>query len=240
MSTDFNNSDFNNSDSKDYASNGGMGAGRDEKLSAGETPAVTPEVISEFIPGAHAAAAAPAVALDPRFTGGKTPPQVESQEVVKEKRRYVRFKCDGSLELKTQGGRIQTWATFLDISAAGCYVEIATTFPVGTVLQARLGMHGFLVNTQAVVRVTYPFLGMGIEFTDMPEDDRKQFDAMLTSIAGAYAKRLQVPEPKPLGLPPITEPGAIVDALIEFFQEKRSMSTDDFVRLVKDSQQRST
>ena len=143
------------------------------------------------------------------------------------------------MELKTEGSTIHTWATFTDVSSSGCYVEIMTTFPVGTLMDLRLGMHGIMVETRAVVRVTYPFLGMGIEFTDVSPTDRERLEQMLASLAGAFAQRLQMPEPKSLQLSPITDPGAVVEALARFFAEKSSLTSDEFVRLVQDSQLRS-
>jgi hypothetical protein len=225
-----------NSESKNFTPNARLWAEWGKEQSAGDAPEVVPEIIL----GTHCAAAAQAVALDPRFTGGKTPPPIESEVTTKEQRRYPRFKCEGSLELKTEGSALHTWATFTDVSASGCYVEIMTTFPVGTVMDLRLGMHGFLVETRAVVRATYPFLGMGIEFTEVSPKDLEQLRLMLESLAGTFAKRLQMPEPKRLKLPPITEPGAFIDALAKFFEEKeQSLGVDEFVRLAKESQQRS-
>ena len=173
---------------------------------------------------------------DPLLTGGANPPPMNSKVVAQEKRRNPRFKCEGSMELKTEGSTIHTWATFTDVSTSGCYVEIMTTFPVGTIMDLRLGMHGIMVQTRAVVRVTYPFLGMGIEFTDIAATDRELLDQMLASLAGAFAQRLQMPEPRSLQLPPITEPGALVEALAQFFADKSSLTRDEFVRLVQDSQ----
>lgn len=176
---------------------------------------------------------------DPLFTGGTTPRPIQPEVVAQEKRRNPRFKCEGSMELKTEGSTIHTWATFTDVSTSGCYVEIMTTFPVGTIMDLRLGMHGIMVQTRAVVRVTYPFLGMGIEFTEVSPNDRELLDQMLASLAGAFAQRLQMPEPNSLQLPPITEPGALVDALAQFFAEKTSLTRDEFVQLAQDSQPRS-
>ena len=181
-----------------------------------------------------------ATASDPLLTGGAAPSPIESEIVPQEKRRNARFKCEGSMELKTEGSTIHTWATFADVSSGGCYVEIMTTFPVGTIMELRLGMHGFTVETRAVVRVTYPFLGMGIEFTDVSAHDNEQLTLMLASLAGAFEQRLGVPEPKSLELPPITEPAAVVEALAKFFAEKATLTSDEFSRLVHDSQQRST
>jgi PilZ domain-containing protein len=87
-----------------------------------------------------------------------------------------------TLELKTDGSTIRTWATFTDLRTAGCYVEIMTTFPVGTKMELQLGRNGLLVNGAAIVRATYPSLGMGIEFTNLSENAREQLDAMIASL----------------------------------------------------------
>ena len=221
-----------NSDSKNFFPN--------ESLWADWQNGESAENAGEVIKTAYGAAAArPATVRDPLLTGGAPPPAVESEGGHQEKRRKPRFKCEGSMELKTEGSTIHTWATFTDVSSSGCYVEIMTTFPVGTLMDLRLGMHGIMVETRAVVRVTYPFLGMGIEFTDVSPTDRERLEQMLASLAGAFAQRLQMPEPKSLQLSPITDPGAVVEALARFFAEKSSLTSDEFVRLVQDSQLRS-
>ena len=154
-----------------------------------------------------------------------------------EKRRYPRFKCEGNLELKTDGSTIRTWATFTDISTAGCYIEMMTTFPVGTKMELQLGMLGFLVNGAAIVRATYPFLGMGIEFTNLSQNAREQLDAMIASLAAG--RLLSVPPAtKKVALPAISEPMAVIDALEQFFETQPSLSTEEFVRLVTASQKR--
>jgi hypothetical protein len=152
-----------------------------------------------------------------------------------EKRRYLRFKCEGNLELKTDGSTIRAWATFTDISTAGCYVEMMTTFPVGTKMELQLGMRGFLVNGAVIVRATYPFLGMGIEFTNLSQNAREQLDAMIASLAAG--RLLSVPPAtKKVMLPAISEPMAVIDALERFFETKTSLSAEEFVRLVAASQ----
>jgi hypothetical protein len=57
-----------------------------------------------------------------------------------------------------------TWETFTDISLHGCYVEAQATYPVGTVLQIKLEANGVKVEITGNVRVSYPYLGMGIAF----------------------------------------------------------------------------
>ena len=90
-------------------------------------------------------------------TAGAAAAPARANTSAQEQRRHPRFKCEGNLELKTDGGTIRTWATFTDISTTGCYVEMMTTFPVGTKMELQLGMNGFLVVGTAIVRATYPF-----------------------------------------------------------------------------------
>ena len=153
----------------------------------------------------------------------------------KEKRRHPRFKCEGNLELKTDGSTIRTWATFTDISATGCYVEMMTTFPVGTQMELQLGMNGFLVVGKAIVRATYPFLGMGIEFISLPQNSREQLESMVASVTSMSTSRPN-PAPSAIALPPIPQPAAVIDALAHYFSVNRTLSTDEFIRLVKESQ----
>ena len=154
-----------------------------------------------------------------------------------ERRRHQRFKCEGNLELKTDGSTIRTWAAFTDISTAGCYVEMMTTFPVGTKMEIQLGMNGFLVSGAAVVRATYPFLGMGIEFVNLSQNAREQLDAMLASLAASRLHSV-APAEKRFNLPPISDPMAILDSLERFFESKPSLTSDEFLRIVHTSQKR--
>jgi len=115
-----------------------------------------------------------------------------------------------------------------------------TTFPVGTKMELQLGMNGFLVNGKAVVRATYPFLGMGIEFTELSQNAREQLDSMVASLNSFAIRRAEAAAKKTMVLPPISEPQAVIDALVKFFENKASLSGDDFVSLVAKSQQRSS
>jgi hypothetical protein len=156
----------------------------------------------------------------------------------REKRRYPRFKCEGALELKTDGSTIRTWATFTDVSATGCYVEMMTTFPVGTKMELQLGMNGFLVNGAAIVRATYPFLGMGIEFTDLSLNAREQLESMVASLTNLRIQRPEEDINKGLKLPPITEPTAALEALAEHFSKHQNLSTEEFLRILSTTQPR--
>lgn len=100
-----------------------------------------------------------------------------------EKRRSPRYKCEGSAELREDGGEVRTWATFSDVSLHGCYVEAQATYPVGTILHMKLELNGFRVETMGNVRVNYPYLGMGIAFADMSTENAARLRELLGAIS---------------------------------------------------------
>ena len=80
---------------------------------------------------------------------------------------------------------------------------------------------------------------MGIEFLGLSQNFRQQ---MKGRIASPSAGNLRIPETKPkrtLNLPPITQPGAALDAISQPFEAKATLSAEEFVRIVTDSQPRS-
>src|ERR1700693_4768155 len=95
-----------------------------------------------------------------------------------EKRRSMRYKCEGSAELREVGRDVRTWATFSDVSLHGCYVEAQATYPVGTVLHMKLEE-----ESKGTVRVPYPSLGMGIAFRKMSEENVSRLRDLLKKIS---------------------------------------------------------
>jgi hypothetical protein len=159
-----------------------------------------------------------------------------------EKRRSPRYKCDCSIEMKEDGCDVRTWATFTDISMNGCYVEAAATYPAGNSLMLKLEANGFQVNTKGTVRVNYPYLGMGIAFTEMSQDDHARLRSLLQTVARPSAIRgpgmvssestTGPLEPVPL----ISDPAAAVQALIRFFEDRQMLLHDEFLQILRASQ----
>src|SRR5258708_10686495 len=100
-----------------------------------------------------------------------------------EKRLSPRYRCEGSAGMREDGADVQTWARFTDISVHGCYVEAQATYPVGTVLHLKLEANGVRVENKGTVRVSYPYLGMGIAFTEVSEETRERMKEMLGSLS---------------------------------------------------------
>jgi hypothetical protein len=159
-----------------------------------------------------------------------------------EKRRSLRYQCEGSIEMSEDGTDAHTWATFTDISLHGCYVEAQSAYPKGTALHIKLEAHGVRVETQGTVRVSYPYLGMGIAFVDTSQESTARLREMLMKVSRpsmlmgpGIASTL--PSGKPLdAMPIISNPAAAVQALTEFFENRQMLMRDDFLRILRTSQ----
>lgn len=187
------------------------------------------------------AAAAPAREQDRLIDNLSTVQGSESFQGA-EKRRSPRYKCEGSAQLREEGCDVRTWSTFTDISLNGCYVEAQATYPAGTLLHMKLEASGIRVETKGKVRVSYPYLGMGIAFEEMADENAahlKQLLASLSRPAVIMGPGATSPHPTtgPMeALPAITHPEAAVHALTEFFEIHQILMRDDFVKLLKKSQ----
>jgi hypothetical protein len=158
-----------------------------------------------------------------------------------EKRRSPRYRCEGSAELREEGCDVRTWATFSDISLHGCYVEAQATYPANTILHMKLEANGVRVETKGNVRVSYPYLGMGIAFVDMSEENLAFLRTLLATVSHTVivgpgmASSLPAGGP-PEALPPVTNPSAAMTSLSEFFESRQMLMREDFLRIVRQSQ----
>jgi hypothetical protein len=157
-----------------------------------------------------------------------------------ERRRNPRYKCEGSATFRVAGTNVRTWGTFTDLSCSGCYVELKATFPAGAIIDLELELNGVRAQVKGEVRVSYPFLGMGVAFRDMTTENRMQIQAMIESILPAPLKRSVVAEPEkavhPGSMPIILNPAAALQALADFFDGHTLLSKDEFIRLLRKSQ----
>lgn len=159
-----------------------------------------------------------------------------------EKRRSPRYKCEGSAEVREEGCDVRTWATFTDVSLHGCYVEAQATYPVGTVLHMKLETNGLRLEATGNVRVSYPYLGMGVAFVELSEANRAQLRQMLGQISRPSAIMgpgiaSTLPASGPLdAVPAIADPAAAMQALTEFFESRQMLMREDFLRILRKSQ----
>src|SRR5271169_5503748 len=95
------------------------------------------------------------------------------------RRRFARHKVSFPLELRDERVNTPMRLNATDISGNGCYVETVMPLPVGTALRVDFWIDEERQSPTAVVRTRDPGVGMGIEFTGMPEEGKKRFQAHL-------------------------------------------------------------
>jgi hypothetical protein len=180
------------------------------------------------------------------LTGGVDPARLHRQPdaAVPERRRSPRYRCNGSARLQEIGAATSTWATFVDISMHGCYVETADPYSVGTLLDLKLDAGGIHVNARGEVRVAYAGVGMGISFANVSDTDRNQLRQLVASISprstmvgpgrqSSFSNRPNAASHSEVSsLPDAT---TVLRALEKFFESQQLMSRDDFLRILRNT-----
>jgi len=167
---------------------------------------------------------------------------VESSFRPAERRHDPRYTCEGSVELRESGCDVRTFASITDISLGGCYIEAQATYPVGTLLHLKLQANRFKIETKASVRVNYPYLGMGVAFIDMSEENHAHLKQLLCSLAQPCAIMgpgiaSAYPTAGPLEeVPAVSNPEAAIRALLEYFETRQMLMREDFLRILRASQ----
>jgi hypothetical protein len=163
-----------------------------------------------------------------------------------ERRQCPRYKCQGSAEFRVDGSDVRTWGTFTDLSMHGCYIEMTATYPVGAVVNLGLGLGGLHVDVKGEVRVSYPFLGIGVAFRDVSEESVARLREMVRSLLpaahlGISATGKAIAQPasptsaRP-SLPLILDTAAALQAVVEHFEGHRILTQEEFVLLLRRSQ----
>jgi hypothetical protein len=162
-----------------------------------------------------------------------------------DKRRTPRYKCKGSARLQESGSSVATWATFADISLHGCYIETPAPYSLGTFISLKLEVDGLRVEAAGEVRTSFPGVGMGVFFTRMSEPDRARLRALVKS----FPQPNSLPQPsidmdaartpsasKPDGSRAITNPHAVLQALVTFFEDRHTMGREEFLTILRKNQ----
>jgi hypothetical protein len=154
-----------------------------------------------------------------------------------DRRRSPRYKCEGSAEFRIDGSEVRTWATITDLSRNGCYVEMQATSPVDTPVNMVIEVKGIRVQVKGSVRISYPFLGMGIGFTEISDHDRAQLDEILLRLANALSASVPPPDRKPstagaLDLSTANAAGTL-GAVARFFQAHATLTREQFTELIQ-------
>ena len=171
-------------------------------------------------------------------SGGEAPAAADSAAksvAWKERRRSPRLRCSGSAEVRPEGSDARMWGTVTDVSLHGCYVEMNTTFPVGTKVDLVLKSFGIRIETPGEVRASYPSLGMGICFAEIEPVQQMQLKQLLAALAGRSAVSTVISDQEnsvkdALGS---ADPKAFLDEITEFFQKNQLLSRNEFHQIAK-------
>jgi PilZ domain len=98
------------------------------------------------------------------------------------RRKFARHRISFPLELRDERVNTPLRVNATDISGNGCYVETIMPLPIGTALRVDLWIEQERLSPTAVVRTRDPGVGMGIEFTGLPEENKKRFQDHLEKI----------------------------------------------------------
>ncbi len=108
------------------------------------------------------------------------------------RRRFQRHKISFPLEFRDERVNTPMRVNATDISGSGCYVETAMPLALTTVLKVDFWIDQEHITATATVRTRDPGVGMGIEFTGLPDDTKKRFQAYLDKLDPGLSK----PAPK--------------------------------------------
>jgi hypothetical protein len=176
--------------------------------------------------------AAPADAV---ARGGGEAPAAANSVAWKERRQSPRLRCSGSAEFRTEASDARMWGTVTDVSQHGCYVEMNTTFPVGTRVDLVLKSFGIRIEAPGTVRASYPFLGMGICFAEIEPVQQMQLKQLLAALSArsGVSNGISTQENSMSDILAAADPKTFLDEITEFFQKNQLLSRNEFHQIAK-------
>jgi hypothetical protein len=95
------------------------------------------------------------------------------------RRKFLRHRISFPLEFRDERVNTPMRVNATDISGKGCYVETVMPLAISTILRVEFWIDQERVSATATVRTRDPGVGMGIEFSGLPEDSKKRFQDYL-------------------------------------------------------------
>jgi PilZ domain-containing protein len=111
------------------------------------------------------------------------PPSVDtSGGSVTERRRSPRLKCASSAEVYPAGVVAPIRTRTSDLSIGGCFLEMSTPVPKKTQVRIALWVKDAKLWANGEVITSSPGFGIGVKFTEIAADDRRQLQEFLDSM----------------------------------------------------------
>jgi len=121
-----------------------------------------------------------------------------------------------------------------DLSLGGCYLEMASPFPVRTRLVLSMKVAQLEVEAEGMVRVMHPEVGMGVELTQHTTQQREQVEKFIQALMnsnGALPELVVKPEGidnSDRALSVSRDSDEVEDPLLDLFRIKYQLTTDEF------------
>jgi PilZ domain len=164
-------------------------------------------------------------------------PAATNSPTFKERRRSPRFQCSGSAEFRPEGSGVRMWGTLTDVSLHGCYVEMNHTVPLGTRMSLTLEALDVRVHVQGTVRISYPFLGMGVCFSEIEPEQQVQLEQLLAVLSRQSSPSNRASTAVPVANSICSLAGVdtktMLDELAQFFDSNHLLSRNEFYRIAK-------
>jgi c-di-GMP-binding flagellar brake protein YcgR len=119
-----------------------------------------------------------------------------------------------------------------DLSVGGCYLEIASPFPVPTRVILSMKSGDVQVQAEGVVRVMHPERGMGVEFTQSTSQQREhveKFIQLLASSDGVVPELVVEPQGLEAANSRKENVSGLADPLVQLFRDKSDLATEAFL-----------
>jgi hypothetical protein len=104
------------------------------------------------------------------------------QSMGSERRKYPRLKCVNSIELRAHGDEAPIWGKASDLSLGGCFIEMSIPLKEGTKLNLVLWVKETKLKATARVASSRPGFGIGVQFTEISEEDVARLKDYLKSM----------------------------------------------------------
>ena len=112
------------------------------------------------------------------------------------------------------------------------------TFPVGAVVDLTLDLNDVRVQVKGEVRISYPFLGIGIAFREIcqnPVHLKQMIRSICPATSAVHPHEVETVT-KHSSLPIIVNPAAALQALADYFEIHAVLSKEEFIRVLRISQ----
>jgi CheY-like chemotaxis protein len=127
-----------------------------------------------------------------------------------------------------------------DLSLGGCYLEIASPFPVRSRVVLTMQIAQLKVQAQGAVRVMHPEIGMGVEFTQNTPEQKEAVNKFIQALMnnnGPGPQLLVEPDGLESDAPVVPTREDMDDPLIELFQNKSNLPVEAFLHQLRSQRQ---